>query len=510
MLKRSFMQSIFLGCVCIVFSTFLFIAISVQAQDIKKPQILILNSYHQGVDWTDAIMDGIFSYFKKAKLNADIYIEYMDTKRNRPDKIFPSLYELYKLKYQKKKLDLIICSDNNALYFLLLNRDQLFPNVPIVFCGINNFQDSLIVDQKQITGVVEDHDIKGTIELALRLHPETKHIAVVCDNTPTGLADIEKLKPILSEFDEKVDFIKIFEFTGKELQQKLQSLPENTVVFSLTFFVDRDGKFYSMEESSALLAQSYDRPVYVVADFKIRNGVLGGVIASAKSQGEEAAEIAMRILQGESADSIQVLKNSPNIPMFDYKVMKQFGVNESDLPKGSVVMNKPFSFYDRYKGLVWATVLTIAVLIAIVLMLIGNIIQRRRTEEALRESEKRLKQSNSELDAKNKELEQVLYATSHDLRSPLVNVQGFNKELDASLLELNAALKSEDVPETVREKCAPILDEDIPESLHYILSSTFRMDALLNGLLVLSRLGRQKLTLKKLNMDTIEIGRAHV
>ena len=39
--------------------------------------------------------------------------------------------------------------------------------------------------------------------------------------------------------------------------------------------------------------------------------------------------------------------------------------------------------------------------------------------------------------------------------------------------------------------------------LHYILSSTSRMDALLNGLLVLSRLGRQKLTLKKLDMDRI-------
>ena len=110
---------------------------------------------------------------------------------------------------------------------------------------------------------------------------------------------------------------------------------------------------------------------------------------------------------------------------------------------------------------------------------------------------------NAELDAKNKELEQVLYATSHDLRSPLVNVQGFNKELDASLLELNAFLKGKDVPQTLREKCAPILDEDIPESLHYILSSTSRMDALLNGLLVLSRLGRQKLTLKKLDMDRI-------
>ena len=133
----------------------------------------------------------------------------------------------------------------------------------------------------------------------------------------------------------------------------------------------------------------------------------------------------------------------------------------------------------------------------------SEVVQTSRSVDALRESEDNFRQLNTELDAKNKELEQVLYATSHDLRSPLVNVQGFNKELDASLLELNAFLKSEDVPQTVKERCAPIIEVDIPESLHYILSSTSKMDALLNGLLVLSRLGRQKLTLKKLDMDRI-------
>ena len=133
----------------------------------------------------------------------------------------------------------------------------------------------------------------------------------------------------------------------------------------------------------------------------------------------------------------------------------------------------------------------------------SEVVQAGRSVEALQKSEDKFRQLNTELVAKNEELAQVLYATSHDLRSPLVNVQGFNKELDASLQELNALLKSEDVPQTVKERCVPIIDEDIPESLHYILSSTSRMDALLNGLLVLSRLGRQKLTLKKLDMDTI-------
>jgi signal transduction histidine kinase len=119
------------------------------------------------------------------------------------------------------------------------------------------------------------------------------------------------------------------------------------------------------------------------------------------------------------------------------------------------------------------------------------------------EDEEKLNQLYLELKAKNKELEQVLYTTSHDLRSPLVNIQGFNHELEASLKELDALLKNHPMPPDLQKKIAPILDEDIPESLKYIISSSEKMDGLLSGLLALSRLGKQKLTVRKLNMNLL-------
>jgi PAS domain S-box-containing protein len=122
---------------------------------------------------------------------------------------------------------------------------------------------------------------------------------------------------------------------------------------------------------------------------------------------------------------------------------------------------------------------------------------------AIKRVQEELDRVNTELSIKNKELEQILYTTSHDLRSPLVNVQGFNKELQASLNDLKEILKSEGVSESVRKKCAFIIEEDIPESMHYILSSTSKMDGLLSGLLVLSRLGRQKMTFKDLDLNAL-------
>lgn len=108
-----------------------------------------------------------------------------------------------------------------------------------------------------------------------------------------------------------------------------------------------------------------------------------------------------------------------------------------------------------------------------------------------------------ELEEKNKELEQVVYVTSHDLRSPLVNIQGFSKELGYSLDELNELLGGDNIPGEVKEKFAMILEEDIQDSLKYILSSTTKMDSLLSGLLKLSRVGRTATTFGDVDMNEL-------
>lgn len=110
---------------------------------------------------------------------------------------------------------------------------------------------------------------------------------------------------------------------------------------------------------------------------------------------------------------------------------------------------------------------------------------------------------NMELAQKNKELEQLLFVTTHDLRSPLVNIQGFSKELGHSITDLVEGIPLDAVSPDVIKKVKPILNEDIPESLQYIQTSIAKMDSLLSGLLRLSRLGRAAITITKLDMNKL-------
>lgn len=119
------------------------------------------------------------------------------------------------------------------------------------------------------------------------------------------------------------------------------------------------------------------------------------------------------------------------------------------------------------------------------------------------ETERDLEEAYQELKGKNQELEQVVYVASHDLRSPLVNVQGFTRELQHSLQNLSQILKELQYPEDDNKTLEIILGEDIPESLHFILTGVDKMDKLLAGLLRISRLGRAALNISSLDMNKL-------
>ncbi len=103
---------------------------------------------------------------------------------------------------------------------------------------------------------------------------------------------------------------------------------------------------------------------------------------------------------------------------------------------------------------------------------------------------RRLSELNEDLTQKNHENELFVYAVSHDLRSPLVNLQGFSTELEESCQELRKLLGNPSVPAEVRDASTAILDEGVTQSIRFILSAVSRLGSIIDSLLRLSRVGR--------------------
>lgn len=115
----------------------------------------------------------------------------------------------------------------------------------------------------------------------------------------------------------------------------------------------------------------------------------------------------------------------------------------------------------------------------------------------------------AELKRKQEEVEAFVYIVSHDLRAPLVNVQGFTRELEESCGRLGTLLNSCTLAEPYREAVNEILGNDIPGALHFIFASSSKFERLIDALLGLSRHGRQvyrisELDMKGLALDTVE------
>jgi len=121
----------------------------------------------------------------------------------------------------------------------------------------------------------------------------------------------------------------------------------------------------------------------------------------------------------------------------------------------------------------------------------------------LRGAQRDRDQLTEQLIEKNRELEQLVYVSSHDLRSPLVNVHGFSREIEMDFDDLVTLLDDIPIPEDKRETVTRIIHNDIPGSLAYIKSSIDKMDSHLKGLLKLSRLGRTEVEIEELDMDRL-------
>ena len=364
----------------ILFFNFLF------ANNTSK-EVLLIHSYHKGYTWSDDISKSIENQFKNHN-NIELSTIYMDTKMIDDSIYLNNLAKLYKQQFEGRKFDLIIVSDNNAFDFVIKYHEYLFKDLPVLFCGINNFDKALLDEnnmKRYMTGVVEQVDLEKNFELISKLHPNLKNLLIINDTSTTGYAVKRDLNPIIDKYNKKFNIQYVDNLEINNLKEKVSTLDKkNSVILFVLLFKDTTGKYFTYKQSFKEIKEVSDVPIYGLWDFYLNYGIVGGLLTSATAQGEAVSKMALEILEKDKKPTqIPILEKSPNVYMFDYNELKRFDISIEDFFNNPVIINQPAAIYKEHYKFFIVSLIIIMTLSIIVVILRANIQRRVKVEREL-------------------------------------------------------------------------------------------------------------------------------
>jgi len=375
--------------------------------------------------------------------------------------------ELIRMRYSKHKMDLIITLYPDALKFLQDMGPSFFPAAPVMALIIPQGYKLSETDRRIIPHVIIPN-LNRTLEIGMKLVPKAERVYVV-----NGVDSIDRwigslARKDFKKWEDRLDFYYLNDLPLEKVIATVSAAPANSIVYLTTFSKDVTGKYKRTVEVSQELADVSKAPVFGFIGTVVGNGSAGGSVISFKHIGTKAGELALDILRkNQNTKNISKVLNVPQVDMFDWHYLKHWKLSESDLPEGSIIINREFSLWDLKYYFIGVLVFIIAQSLLIMGLLVPSR-NRRSAEESLRQHREHLEEmvelrtvelAQAMIKAESADhLKSVFLATmSHELRTPLNAIIGFSGILQQ---ELPGPLNEEQKKQMgmVREGASHLLD----------------------------------------------------
>jgi signal transduction histidine kinase len=280
-------------------------------------------------------------------------------------------------KYRKNPIGVVVANGTAALQFIVNRRTKLWSGVPVVFAAVDEPSVAKLDLPPDITGTAIQYSFRNVVIAAKALVPNLKHIALVGD--PFERQSWRQFRPELPLFADEVGYIDLMGLPMAEVRKRVAALSNDTAIAYLGISVDGAGVRYIPRDALVTLAAVANRPIVIDADVQIGYGGTGGYVWKTDLIAEEAARLALRILDGEAVSSIPLRSADVVRPIFDWRQLQRFGINESALPPGSEVRFRELTAWERYR---WQIILIAAALLIQMTLIIGLFYEHRRRRNA--------------------------------------------------------------------------------------------------------------------------------
>src|SRR5262245_47671671 len=316
----------------------------------------------------------------------ETYAENLDILRFPTERFQRIFTEYLTEKYAEQPPDLIVLVFVGNLGIAGKLLQQLFPGTPVIVAGFT--EEEVRTDQfgPLVSGIAQRVDPRATLELIVRLQPETRRIIVIGGTAEVDRSVFNRAKEAARSFGGKVDFDFWDNRRMAELRQAVSALPPQAAILFSRMFRDGAGQAVISTQAGQSIAQWANVPVYVMTDTALGTGAVGGSVASIEAIGKRAGELARLVLSGTAPASFPLDRDTGSVPMFDWRALQRWGISESRLPPNSVVRFRPLSMWEQYRWYIIGALIIIGTQTAMIAALLVQRARRRRVEAELRES----------------------------------------------------------------------------------------------------------------------------
>jgi signal transduction histidine kinase len=311
--------------------------------------ILILNESGMVGPFYRAVYDAL-----RSKLNAQspqpvaVFLEHLELEQFGDSRHEQTLKVYLESKFRDRHLGVIVALGFAALDYVLRHQSEMWSGVPVVFVMVDEAALQRLSIPPNVTGRTARVKFRDLVSAAHAVMPNLQRLAIVGDRweIQTAFRHFKEEIPVATTGLEIIDLVGL---PMRELRKRVSTLPERTVIVYTSIFSDGEGTSYPPVDALGPLTQAANRPIVVPAETFVGPGAIGGYVLTPSPIGEEAAELVLRILGGESPSAIPISDGNVVRPIFDWRQLHRWGISESQLPEGSEVRFRELTAWERYR-----------------------------------------------------------------------------------------------------------------------------------------------------------------
>ena len=351
---------------------------------IEPKTVLYISSYDASYEYVTVQLKTLSEYFSRN--NVRMESEFMDSRRFMNPEFLEIFYLTLKYKFLNgAKYDAMIIADDFALEFYEAYKDDIFKGLPVVFLGINNLERAKkAAENPWVTGITEIFELKSIVNQALQFYPSAKNLIALVDSSIVGKDSQKKFEELKETFpDFKYIKINSSELTRAELAQELEWILPDSIFICIGGSSDADGNTYTVSDLLRFVSSHVTVPVFTPIIYTVGKGFTGGVVNDIVADCNWVACRIMEILRGKNVADIPLEERGNSNFVFDYNMMRRYGLNPSLLPKNAIILNQPDSYFSRYKSLIVPFFLILCSMLLLMIILIKYATSLRTTKNLL-------------------------------------------------------------------------------------------------------------------------------